>query len=495
MPQYIYRSAHELARLIRDGHATSVDIVKEHVDWIKERNGGLNAIVALFEAEALATAAERDRQTRDGSFLGPLHGVPVTIKEQFWIQGKKSTINATMHKDFVAPEDAVIVDRIRKSGAVLLGHTNVCRMLVDYQVWGDIYPEGKNPYNTDYTPGGSTGGGAAALAAGFSPLELGGDLGGSIRVPSNFCGLYGLKPTEKTVPLHGNIPLPKNANTLLVHMTQAGPLARTLDDIEILWKVIVGPHENERDIARIEWRAPMKASLSDYRIAWVDGWADHPVSSQVSAAIKSLVVTLQQHGGRVEHRTPEGNLHEESLDLWMGIFPYIVAQGAPWFVRPLIKRDLNSRVLKGVTKHRKEFDRAFRMSANHYGEMMVRRNLMIARWEHFFAHSDFLICPVAFGPAYPRTQIGTRLSYDGTDMVYADYVWPFVACFNASGHPALQIPLGLGKEGLPLGVQIVGPYWSEPELIAFAKQVAKLTDGFVKPAGYESRSVYAVGSY
>ena len=335
-----------------------------------------------------------------------------------------------MHKDFVAPEDAVIVDRIRKSGAVLLGHTNVCRMLVDYQVWGDIYPEGKNPYNTDYTPGGSTGGGAAALAAGFSPLELGGDLGGSIRVPSNFCGLYGLKPTEKTVPLHGNIPLPKNANTLLVHMTQAGPLARTLDDIEILWKVIVGPHENERDIARIEWRAPMKASLSDYRIAWLDGWADHPVSSQVSAAIKSLVVTLQRHGSRVEHRTPEGNLHEESLDLWMGIFPYIVAQGAPWFVRPLIKRDLNSRVLKGVTKHRKEFDRAFRMSANHYGEMMLRRNLMVARWEHFFADSDFLICPVAFGPAYPRTQAGTRLSYDGTDMVYADYVWPFVACFN-----------------------------------------------------------------
>src|SRR5262245_20632759 len=310
MPQYIYRSAHELARLIRDGQATSVDIVKEHVDWVKERNSALNAVVALFEAEALATAAERDRQTRDGRFLGPLHGVPVTIKEQFWIRGKKSTINATMHKDFVAPEDAVIVDRIRKSGAVLLGHTNVCRLLADFQVWGDIYPEGKNPYNTDHTPGGSTGGGAAAVAAGFSPLELGGDLGGSIRVPSNFCGLYGLKPTEKTVPLHGNIPLPKNANTLLVHMTQAGPLARTLDDIEILWKVIVGPHEGERDIARIEWRAPMKASLSDYRIAWVDGWADHPVSSQVSAAIKRLVVTLQQHGGRVEHRTPEGNLHE-----------------------------------------------------------------------------------------------------------------------------------------------------------------------------------------
>jgi amidase len=484
MSQYIYGSAHELARLIRKGQTTSVEIVNQHLARIKERNKALNALVAVFEEEALAVAAERDRQAQIGTFLGPLHGVPVTIKEQFWIQGKKSTINARIHKDFVAPEDAVVVDRIRKSGAVILGQTNVCRLLVDYQVWGDIYPEGKNPYNMECTPGGSTGGGAAALAAGFSPLELGGDLGGSIRVPANFCGLYGLKPTEKTVPLHGNIPLPKNANTFIVHMTQAGPLGRTIEDIEILWKVIAGPHESDRNIPRIEWRASTKTALSDYRIAWVDGWPDHPVSGQVSEALRRLVGELQQHGCRVEHRSPEVNLHKESLELWMGIFPYVVAQGVPWFVRALIKRDLNSRVLKGVRRHRKEFDKAFRMSANHYGQMMQRLSIVVSQWEHFFADSDFLICPVAFGPAYPRTKVGSRLSYDGTEMIYANYVWPFVACFNASGHPALQIPLGLGKEGLPLGVQIVGPYWSEPEMIAFTKHLAPLIEGFVKPAGY-----------
>jgi amidase len=484
MQQYIYASAHELARFIREGQATSVDIVKEHVARIKDRNGALNAVVALFEEEALATAAERDRQAREGKFLGPLHGVPVTIKEQFWIQGKRSTINAKMHKDFIAPEDAVVVDRIRKSGAVILGHTNVPRFLVDYQVCGDIYPEGKNPYNTDCTPGGSTGGGAAAVAAGFSPLELGGDLGGSIRLPSNFCGLYGLKPTEKTVPLHGNIPLPKNARTYIVHMTQAGPLARTLEDIEILWKVIVGPHESDRDIPRIEWRASAKKSLSGYKIAWVDGWPDHPVSGQVSGAIKGLVGKLEQHGCRVENRSPERNLHEESLNLWMGIFPYMIAQGVPWFVRPFLKMDLNSKVLKGVKKHRKEFDKAFRMSANHYGEMMLRRSIAVSGWERFFADYDFLICPSSFGPAFARTQPGSKLRYEGTEMIYSDYAWPFVACFNASGHPALNIPLGLGKEGLPLGVQIVGPYWSEPEIIAFAKYASQLTEGFVKPAGY-----------
>ncbi|MGB9113949.1 amidase [Bradyrhizobium sp.] len=484
MQQYIYQSACSLAKLIRDGQATSMDIVKEHVLRIKEHNGRLNAFVDLFEEEALVTAAERDRQAKEGRFLGPLHGVPVSIKEQFWIRGKSSTVNAKMHKDFVAPEDAVVVDRIRRSGAVILGHTNVPRFLVDYQVWGDLYPEGKNPYNTDCTPGGSTGGGAAAVAAGFSPLELGGDLGGSIRVPSNFCGLYGLKPTEKTVPVHGNIPLPKDFKTFIVHLSQAGPLARTVEDIETLWRVIVGPHESDRDTPRIEWRAPTKTSLSEYKVAWVDGWPDYPVSKQVSGAIRDFVEKLEQHGCRVEKKAPEGGVHAESLDLWMGIFPYVVAQGVPWVVRFFLKMDLNSTILKGMTKHRTNFNKAFRMSANHYGEMMLRRSIVVSRWERFFQDYDFLICPSGFGPAYPRTKVGNKLHYEDTELVYANYVWPFMGCFNASGHPAMNIPIGLGKEGLPLGVQLVGPYWSEPELITFAKHASQLSEGFVRPAGY-----------
>jgi amidase len=484
VPRYVYRSALELALLIRDRRVTSADIVQEHLNHIRARNGELNAFVNVFEEEALAVAAERDRQARAGTFLGPLHGVPVSIKEQFWIQGKRSTINTKMHRDFVAPEDAVVVDRIRKSGAVILGHTNVPRFLLDYQVWGDLYPEGKNPYNTECTPGGSTGGGAAAVAAGFSPLELGGDLGGSIRNPSNFCGLYGLKPTEKTVPLHGNVPLPKHAKTFIVHMAQAGPLARTPEDVGTLWKIIVGPHESDPDTPRIEWHTPTKASLSQYRIAWVDGWPEHPVSKQVGAAIREFVGRLEQQGCRVENRGPEGNLHDESLDVWAGILPYILAQGVPWFVRPLLKMDLTSKILKGMRNHRRDFDKAFGMSANHYGEMILRRMIAVSRWEHFFHDYDFLICPAAFGPAYPRTKVGSRLRYEGTEMIYGDYVWPFVACFNASGHPAMNIPLGLGKEGLPMGAQIVGPYWSEPELIAFATQASRVTEGFVKPAGY-----------
>src|SRR4030095_9429191 len=177
MGKFIYKSATELARLIREGAATSSDIVRDHLEQIKKHNNKINALISLFEKEALEQADQCDQEAKEGKFRGSLHGVPITVKEIFWIRGKHSTTNFKMLKDFVAPEDAVVIERIRKSGAIILGQTNVPKNLSGYQVKGDIYPEGKNPYNTAFTPGGSTGGGAAALAAGFTPLELGADLG------------------------------------------------------------------------------------------------------------------------------------------------------------------------------------------------------------------------------------------------------------------------------------------------------------------------------
>jgi amidase len=488
MGKFIYKSATELAALIRERKATSSDIVKDHLEQIKKHNKKLNALISVFEEEALQEAVERDEEARDVRIRGPLHGVPVTIKEMFWIKGKHSNINFKMLKDFVAPEDAVIVSRIRKNGGVILGQTNVPRNLGDYQVVGDIYPEGKNPYNTEFSPGGSTGGGAAALAAGFSPLELGGDLGGSIRVPACFCGVYGLKPTEKTVPLHGNFPLPKNARTFIAHMGQAGPLARTIEDVELLWRIIVGPHESDRNIPDINWKQPSKRSLTDYKIAWTDGWPGYETSLPVRNTLQSLVNKLIANGCHIERSIPDDSLHQNSLNVFMGLFPYVMAQGTSWFIRAIIKMQNSRNFLKGMKKESPELIKTmndgFKLNANHYGEMLLQKNLITQRWEEFFNQYHFLICPVAFGPAYKRCKTGSRLSYDGKEIVYANYAWPYVGCFNASGNPSITIPLELGPEGLPFGVQIVGKYWSEPELIHFAKQVSKLTDGFVKPMGY-----------
>ena len=488
MRNYIYKSAYELAGLIREGKASSTDIVKQHLDQIEEHNSQLNALISIFDKEALYEAELCDKEANEGKFRGPLHGVPVTIKEQFWIKGKKSNTNFRMLKDFIAPEDAVIVERIRKSGAIILGQTNVPRNLTDYQVNGDIYPEGKNPFNTDYSPGGSTGGGAAALAAGFTSLELGSDFGGSVRVPASFCGLYGLKPTENTIPPHGNIPLHPKSNTYIQHMAQAGPLARNPEDLELLWKIIVGPHESDRNVPDINWEQPSNKTFSDYKVAWTDSWPGYEASSQVKDAIKSLTETLRIKGCKIEKKIPDGNLHEESLKTFTGLFPYVIAQGTPWFIRIMIKTGLRSGLLKGfinTSSHLvKPMDKAFKMNAKHYGQVMLQRKQIIERWESFFKEYEFLICPVAFGPSFRRCKIGSKLSYEGKEIIYNNYAWPYNACFNASGNPSITIPLGIGSEGLPIGIQIVGKYWSEPELINFAKQVASLTVGFIKPNGY-----------
>jgi amidase len=172
----------------------------------------------------------------------------------------------------------------------------------------------------------------------------------------------------------------------------------------------------------------------------------------------------------------------------VGIFPYVVAQGTPWFIRAIIKMQIYGGFLKGIKQELpylvKPMNDGFKLNANHYGEMMFQRSLITQRWENFFKDYDFLICPVAFGPSYKRCKIGSKLTCDGKEMAYIKYVWPYVACFNASGNPSVTIPLGLGEEGLPIGIQIVGKYWSEPELLHFAKQVTKLTEGFIKPNGY-----------
>jgi len=162
----------------------------------------------------------------------------------------------------------------------------------------------------------------------------------------------------------------------------------------------------------------------------------------------------------------------------------MIAQDVPRFIRPLMKRQMKNSLLKGQTKFQKDFNQGFKISFRNYAETMGIRAQIIEGWENFFSEHDFLICPISYGPAYKRCELGSTISYEGQEMIYINYVWPYVACFNASGHPAMNIPLGLGQEGLPLGVQIVGPYWSEPELLQFANLVSQLTDGFIRPEGY-----------
>src|SRR5688572_9499896 len=198
-----FASACELAAMIRNGQISAYQLTELYLARIQQHNPALNAIAIGNDADALRTARERDDDLRKNSVRGPLHGVPVTVKESFNLTGLKTTVNFPQLKDNVASSDALIVQRLKEAGASILGKTNIPTMLSDYQSFGPLYPTANNPYDMTRTPGGSTGGGAAAVAAGLTTLEIGSDIGGSVRVPAHFCGLFGLKPTENAAT-HGD---------------------------------------------------------------------------------------------------------------------------------------------------------------------------------------------------------------------------------------------------------------------------------------------------
>jgi len=480
MNNYIFKSATELSNLIRNKEATSTAIVKAHLDHIKEHNPEIGAIVVLLEQQAMKEASACDKEAQANKFRGPLHGVPMTIKDQFWVEGTKSTLNNNRFKDWVASEDALVVKRLKNAGAIVIGKTNVSKDLLDYQVSGDISPDCKSPFNHAYSPGGSSGGSSAALASGMIPIELGGDLGGSIRIPSNFCGTYGLKPTENTISGHGLSPKAKKARGHLFEMAVPGPMARTLEDLELLWTILQGPDKKDRSIPPIDWNQPEKKALTDYKVGWVDSWPGYETSQQTQDTIKNFVSLLNEKGVETRHAPPGNNLHQRTLDVFSKLSFQMILQDVPWFVRPLMMRSLRGGFLKGMKTDFWQFIDTF----TDYSELKGRRAKIIEEWETHFEDFDFLVCPIGFGPAYKRCKIGTPINYDGRAVTYINYVWPFNACFNGSGHPAMNIPLGLGEEGLPMGIQLVGSYWSEPEMLHFAKLVSEFTKGFVRPDGF-----------
>jgi amidase len=481
-PDLCYATASELARRIRDREISSAEVTEAFLARIAVHNNKINAIVHLLDSDARSRAKDADEAIARGQSWGPLHGVPVTIKEQFLMTDTPSTLNTKRMKDFIARQDGVIVKRIRSAGAVILGKTNVPANLQGYQVQGDIYPEGTNPFGFEYTPGGSSGGGAAAVAAGMTALELGADGGGSLRIPAHFCGVYCLKPTDKTVVRYGGLPLPKGARRFLVNMGQPGPLSRSIDDLELLWEIIRGPDPSDFEIAPIDWRPPSSRSLAQLRLAWTDGFEQYVAGAETREQLSALADRIERAGARVEKAAPA--IHPRASEVFVELLGTSLGQDMPWVVRKLFPRFVARGLLKGQPHMVRLLRRALKMNTQEYAAALGLKRVLVEDIERFFASHDVLLAPVSFGPAFKRCKEGSPLDFDGTTGPYNDYCWPYVGPFNASGHPALVIPLGTSKDALPVGVQLIGPYWSEPELLHIARQLAPLTKGFVAPRGF-----------
>lgn len=472
------------ASSIRDGQETSEALTTAHVERIRYHNPTLNAIVQANEQDTLKEAQERDAELASNLEPGPLHGVPVTVKEAFDMEGFATTVNFPQLKDNVATSDSLVVRRLRAAGAVILGKTNVPTMLSDYQCFGPLYPTATNPYDAERTPGGSTGGGAAALAAGLTALEIGSDIGGSIRLPAHFCGLFGLKPTENSlVHGEGHVPPVPGARGGYVSMASVGPLARTMADIDLAWSVIGAPSWDY--LSHLPQKPAAEKKLNEYRIGWFSGPVGFGCGDETQAVLKAFLQRLEHAGVTCLEQPLDRDWWNEAYRIWGILFGSILSQDIPWIGRIITKRQF-SRMGRGASipvlrSLKRGLDRDFTA----FTRGLRRRTSLIQRFRQQFDDVDFLVSPVAAGPAFPHNHTHGPIEFEGRKVAYMDYVAPFTVPYNACGNPVLVVPAGRTATGLPIGLQIAAPHYAELDLIRFGELVEEIgAAGFIPPDGY-----------
>jgi amidase len=478
-----FSSATDHAGSIRRKEVSCRELTELYLERIRTHNPALHAIVISNEADAMRTASERDHDLSRNIVRGPLHGVPVTIKESLNLAGLKTTVNFPRLKNNVAAADALIVRRLKEAGAAILGKTNIPTLLDDYQSFGPLYPTANNPHDVTRTPGGSTGGGAAAVAAGLTTIEIGSDIGGSIRVPAHFCGVFGLYPTENAgIHGEGHVPPPPDSRGGFVAMASLGPLARTMSDIELAWRIINQPVW--KYFLHLPEKPRAKSAPADYRIAWFDDVGAVACGDETKKVLGALLRTLEAAGVKTEKRSFDDKWLEEAYAIWGLLFGSIVGQDAPWLVRQLIKRDFGSKLKGSAIDVLGPAKAGLGVRFKDFSRALKRRVELVQELQRRFDDYDFIVSPVAAGPAFYHNHAHGPIELEGRTLAYLDYAMPFVAIYNACGNPALVVPAGRSAGGLPIGIQIAAPHYSEPELIHFGKLVEQLGVAWTKPAGY-----------
>ncbi len=479
-----FASAREAARAIRAGSVSSVELTRRMLDRIARLNPGLNAVVAQDPDRALAQARAADEALGRREWWGAFHGVPITVKDSFETAGLVTTAGAPELRQHVPVRDATVVRRLRRAGAVVLGKTNVPLYASDWQTYNAVYGQTGNPWDVALTPGGSTGGGAAALAAGLSFLDPGSDLGGSIRIPAHFCGLYGHKPSLDVVPLRGHIPPPPGVpatppSTLPV----AGPLARSAADLLAALEVMGGPDGDEALAFR--WTLPPARGrrLADYRIGYVLDDARAPVSSDQAPRLAEAVEALRRAGAQLEEGWPRG------LDLDAQYEAYLTLLFAHFTPPPPADRlpALRQLAASPERSYGVRYARAVTATGAQLGGAEGRRRAMRGIWQAYFRTHDAFLMPTALVPAFPHDhandQLTRVLATPAGPRPYGDLAF-WISFATLAGLPATTAPVGLTAGGLPVGLQIVGPYLEDATPIAVAGHLADLVGDFRPPPGY-----------
>ncbi len=457
-----------MAAQIRARKISPVELLRAHLDRIDRWNARLNAIVAVDRDRAQAAAREAEAAVMSGKSLGPLHGVPVTIKSSIDVAGLPTEAGTKLRQGYFAPSDAPLVGRLRAAGAIVLGNTNVPEFLMAWETDNLLYGRTNIPWDLARTPGGSSGGEAAAIAAGLSAAGVGSDGGGSIRVPAHFSGICGLKPTPGRIPATGHFPACTGHFALL---GVVGPMARTVGDLDLMLQVLAGPDDGDPAAAPVPYAPARLEELRKLRIGFFEDDGRMPVTPETAAAVRRAGEALRQDGFVVEPFRPEGL--EEARQLWWTMFglagsvllgPIIaphIAEASPMlqeFHRMVAQEPpLTAEALLGALVER---DR-------------IRSNFL-AQMEKF----PVLLCPVCAIPAFRQRERSWTI--DGQTVKYPG-VFSYSQWFNLLGNPAAVVPAGRSPEGLPIGVQVVGRPWREEQVLGVAARIENACGGFLRP--------------
>jgi amidase len=483
MDERAFASATSLAGEIRDRRIGCVELLYFLMERAERYNPTLNAVVAWQVDKAREHARAADAALAKGEVWGPLHGVPMTVKESFNVAGLPSTWGNPPWKDNIATDNAVLIDRLLAAGAVIYGKTNVPLMLQDSQSYNDVYGTTNNPWDISRGPGGSSGGEAAALAAGLSALGAGSDIAGSLRNPAHYCGIYAHKPSWGLVPSRGHSPTGALTPT---DISVVGPMARHAEDLDLALRILAGPDGPQQTAWRVELPPPRQRRLSDFRVAV---WTQSPlceIDQSVTERFDAAVAALRRAGAAVDER-PQLPLEDaEHHRLFILLLRAATASrmrdedfaAQQAIAATLSPDDASSRALiaRGATVYHRS-----------WGVANEARTRLRFAWRDFFQRVDVLLMPVAATAAFPHDHSPDRdqrlISVNGKPARYdAQMFWSGPA--SLSYLPATAAPLGLTGAGLPVGMQIVGAEGEDLTTIEFARLLAAEIGGFIPPPDY-----------
>jgi amidase len=454
----LFNSATELTDAIRRGEITALDLLDRYLSSIERNNGSINAVVALTVDAARKRAAEADEALARNEIWGPLHGLPMTVKDAFEVAGMPATSGDPKLKSYIPEHNALAVQRLMDAGAIIFGKTNVPYRCLDFQSFNKIYGTTNNPWSLATTPGGSSGGSAAALSAGFTPLELGSDLGGSIRIPAHYTGVFGHKPTFGIIPRHGHIsPFPGSISPELmpsIPLGVVGPLARSAEDLELSLMILTTPgRSNDRGIIP-ELLPPRKKRFKDYRVAvwFTDNSPAAEIDTGVLALLQKTVEKIRNTGLEVDENA------RPNIQLWETIH---------------LRAEIRNEIMTGALPLNEQ--------------LVSRQKNQQSKWAAFFDRYDVLLTPVAPTVAFPHNHreplTRRRLDINGKKKPYLDNL-TWVSMAIVSGLPATVVPIGLCESGLPAGIQIIGARLEDRTTISFAQGLSDLVGGFKSPPNF-----------